>query len=202
MLVEELLRLRPLSAIDQQYQLFMLITKLTMIEIAAIKRLQQAGTAFQLRVQFDRDAVARQRNQEIMKLYAKFTGQAFIVLAQCCLLSFDVRAQFRQQAVPGIVAKLGYDPLLHYGQGFKDLDRLGDARLCDKGATIAFDRDETILGQSDERLANDNAADIKDIGEFPLSQLGPRHKPVRQDCLANRRRDLLRPTAHVSWTPT
>ena len=67
---------------------------------------------------------------------------------------------------------------LQQGAGLEHFAGLAHGGLGDKGAAIAPQLHQPVMGQALQRRAHGGAADAVDLAQLVLAQLGPRRQPV------------------------
>jgi hypothetical protein len=104
-----------------------------------------------------------------VEFLAEDIGECVVAGRDRLALAFDMLAQFRPAGGTEPIAQLRSDTLLDQGQRIIDLQRFLHARASDESAAVALDLGETVIGESDQSLAYDNAADGENLGEFAFS---------------------------------
>jgi hypothetical protein len=114
-----------------------------------------------------------------------------------------VGAADRRLLVAQVAAQLGDLRLAELGGGaphhrafeqvarLEDLARLLDARLGDACAACRLERDQLVAAELVQRLADERARDLEDVGDLLLGQLGAGHQPALDDRRGDRVGDAL-----------
>src|SRR5262245_38962758 len=116
-----------------------------------------------------------------MKFLAEEVSQIVVAGRDGLALSLDMLAQLRPAGGAEPVAQLCSYSLLDERQCVVGLHRFLHARAGNEGAPVALNLHQAIIGEADQRLANDDAADAEDFGKLTLSQFAPRDQPVIDD---------------------
>ena len=196
MRVDQIHGLLDAPLLEQVDQLRMVVEQAAIVEMIEIKRAQQHRPAHQLRVNVLHHPVAAGTDQESVEVRTQRIRQGMIAGIHGLAGLLDLQAQRRPVARTHALGKLRGDALLDQRQRVVDLVGFLHAGLGDEGAAVAHDGDEPVIGQPDQRLAHHDAADLEDLPQLALAELGAGNQPMVEDRLRQNFGDRLRSVAH------
>jgi hypothetical protein len=159
----------------------MVVEQVAVVEVGGDERAQQGGAAHQLRVDLLHHLVAAEAHEDGVELLAEHVGERVVAGGHGLALALDMLAQLGPAGRPETVAQLGGDALFDKGQRVIDLHRVLHAGTGDEGAAVALDLGKAVVGKADQRLADDDAADVEDLRQLALAKLAAGHEAVIED---------------------
>src|SRR5688572_9172900 len=141
----------------------------------------QAGQRFELAHRARQEGVAGLLGDDLVKFPRQPDDRLPIIRGACGRFERDVRPQLRDLRCCRRCAQQPYQLGLDQASRREDLAGFRDGRTADVGAAVRHDRDDAVVREPRERLANLGPADAEHARQPLFHQLGAGRQPVRED---------------------